>query len=276
MYRYLGTGTTGTVVLRRIGCYRTVVQSSTGTYTLRKVLLYSTSTPHASQLVTMSRSALSATFGRMRSFAKGIAAKEPEFLEVHAILRRAKVRAFVRALDDPLLQDVTLKGLAAANNALAEHAQHSLFPGKEQLQTGVNAALEALSAFRGSSAPILRDPHVDWPLQPDPFAPAPIDIEDSVDQAMKLPHRTSGEAGAAPSAAAGSQPEAPPLQKTTPPNPLDMPEPKDVVLTDEERATLVSMRLSGALSHIPLLWKEMTVPARPWHEELSISQPEVR
>ena len=149
------------------------------------------------------------------------------------------MRSFLRALNDPALVEAGSKARAAAHGALEERAFGSAFRAREQLQAGLDDAQQRLTKFRGSAAPIFRDPMSEWPMPPDPWAPpATGDAEDNVELAMALPHRREGADGAVatpPVGAATGSAVPPPTPFSTPvnpPNPLDLPDPKDVVLDD--------------------------------------------
>ncbi|KAL1512350.1 hypothetical protein AB1Y20_005610 [Prymnesium parvum] len=180
----------------------------------------------------MARAAASSALRGLSSFGRTLIAREPEFNEPHAILRRAKLRAFLRALDDPQLPHFASAALRRLSPRLPSP------PPPPTPHATLAAAARELAAALPPAPPLVRDAHADWPLQDDPFA-----------SAAAPPPPPPAPAGG------GGEAAAPAPTPLVAPNPLDLPEPKDVVLDEEERGALASRRAAHALRELAALWE---------------------
>lgn len=198
----------------------------------------------------MARAALNSALARVGGAARELIRRQPEWVEAQAVLRRAKLRAFLRGLDSPALATTTARAGEEAALVLAGEGASSVFNGKEQL----GATLTALHShlLPCPLPPISRDATADWPTPPDPFLP----VEEHEEQ-----DSSDSRAAAEPPQSSTTTTPSPAFPARAPPNPLDLPDPFPVELSEEEQATLAAMRLSAATRNLPPLWKDLTVPS---------------
>ena len=190
--------------------------------------------------------------GGSRAFWGG--AFENDFDEARAKARRSRLRSFLAALDssppeaEEQQQQLIARTLSGGSSAS--------FESRDELATAVDAARDALASLQTASLRLeLGSDASSETVKSDGATPAapqqavvPGIPEGALDKQMALPHRQPGAGEAAPPAIGAAAP-APPADD-------EADKPPDE-LTDEQQATLISLRASLALERLPDLWETL-------------------
>ena len=171
---------------------------------------------------------------------------ETEFEEAHAKKRRSRLRSFFAALNDlPPLGDAQKELISKALSESSIRADGQSFGTKLELSAAVETARAALATQQTASL-CLELPSDDGD-KPGSAGSAASPEE----QSMALPHRQPDAATSASAAMAAAQPQTPPPVVDD-----DDDKPPDV-FTEEQVATLLSLRASYALAELPDLWDKL-------------------